>query len=403
MMLAIYLAAPEVENDRRALNTFYGMRRAKKEGRVMGIAPFGYVNRSKEDGKKYIGLKEPEASNIRWAFNEITKGILAADQVRQAMNKKGKKMSRSAFHVAMRNPVYCGKVFIPKYKDEEAYLVQGQHEPIISEILFYKAQGIMDGNIRKERPNVKILSDDNLPLRGFLICPDCGRNLTGSASKGSKGGLYYYYHCIPKCGFRKSASMANSLFEKELVNYEFPAVMKDILQDVLKANYLKFTSVFDDRRKAISVEIESYNVKLGKARDMLFSEKIDADDYKEVKEECKKRLDELEVELSSCLQERKKLDIKDSLDMVLKTLSKLSTVYKEGNMEIKRFIIDSIFPEKLLFDGMAYRTPRVNVIAQQTSFVYKGLAHKKNRTNESFSHLSGLVAKTGVEPVTSGL
>ncbi|KQT26179.1 hypothetical protein ASG22_05780 [Chryseobacterium sp. Leaf405] len=35
MMLAIYLAAPEVENDRRTLNTYYGMRRAKKEGRLM--------------------------------------------------------------------------------------------------------------------------------------------------------------------------------------------------------------------------------------------------------------------------------------------------------------------------------------------------------------------------------
>jgi site-specific DNA recombinase len=32
MMLAFYLAAPEVENDRRALNTFLAMRRAKKEG-----------------------------------------------------------------------------------------------------------------------------------------------------------------------------------------------------------------------------------------------------------------------------------------------------------------------------------------------------------------------------------
>lgn len=37
MMLAIYLAAPEVENDRRALNTFYGMRRAQKEGRKEGL------------------------------------------------------------------------------------------------------------------------------------------------------------------------------------------------------------------------------------------------------------------------------------------------------------------------------------------------------------------------------
>src|ERR1700742_4973609 len=41
MMLAIYLAAPEVENDRRALNVFHGMRRARKEGRYMGLAPIG--------------------------------------------------------------------------------------------------------------------------------------------------------------------------------------------------------------------------------------------------------------------------------------------------------------------------------------------------------------------------
>lgn len=39
MMLAFYLAAPEVENDRRALNTTNGMRRARKEGRWMGPAP----------------------------------------------------------------------------------------------------------------------------------------------------------------------------------------------------------------------------------------------------------------------------------------------------------------------------------------------------------------------------
>lgn len=43
MMLAFYLAAPEVENDRRALNVIHGMRRARKEGRYMGLAPIGYT------------------------------------------------------------------------------------------------------------------------------------------------------------------------------------------------------------------------------------------------------------------------------------------------------------------------------------------------------------------------
>jgi len=42
IMLSIYLAAPEVDNDRRALNILAGMRRAKKDGRWLGNCPIGY-------------------------------------------------------------------------------------------------------------------------------------------------------------------------------------------------------------------------------------------------------------------------------------------------------------------------------------------------------------------------
>ncbi|WP_083401140.1 recombinase family protein [Pedobacter antarcticus] len=64
MMLAFYLAAPEVENDRRALNTFHGMRRARKEGRWMGPAPIGYTNKVTEDGRKvYLSCRAPSVNN----------------------------------------------------------------------------------------------------------------------------------------------------------------------------------------------------------------------------------------------------------------------------------------------------------------------------------------------------
>ncbi len=52
MMLAVYLTAPEIENDRRGLNTKAGIRQAKKEGRWTGKAPMGYINRIYENGKK---------------------------------------------------------------------------------------------------------------------------------------------------------------------------------------------------------------------------------------------------------------------------------------------------------------------------------------------------------------
>jgi site-specific DNA recombinase len=72
-----------VENDRRALNVFDGMRRAKKEGSWMGSAPIGYINKTDDHGRKYIAPKEPEASIIKWAFQELANGVFAADQIRK--------------------------------------------------------------------------------------------------------------------------------------------------------------------------------------------------------------------------------------------------------------------------------------------------------------------------------
>ena len=43
-------------------------------------------------------------------------------------------------------------------------------------------------------------------------------------------------------------------------------------------------------RVDISLEIYIFNAKLSKVRDLLFTEKIGADDYKEIKNECKKTL-----------------------------------------------------------------------------------------------------------------
>lgn len=80
-MLAFYLAAPEVENDRRALNVIHGMRRARKEGRYMGLAPIGYANRTDEGGRKCIAPKEPEAGIIRWSYEKIAEGIYNTEQI----------------------------------------------------------------------------------------------------------------------------------------------------------------------------------------------------------------------------------------------------------------------------------------------------------------------------------
>jgi site-specific DNA recombinase len=193
MMLAFYLAAPGVENDRRALNVFFGMPRARKEGRYMGLAPIGYLNKTDELGRKYITPNEPQASILRWAFEEIAAGIYNTKQIFKRAKEKGFKATRSLFWFAIRNPVYCGKIIVPKHKDEETIFVKGQHEPLIFETIFYEVQDVLNGRGRKYR--LKVEAHDSLPLRGYIICQMCGKVLTGSASKG-RNRYYPYYHWV---------------------------------------------------------------------------------------------------------------------------------------------------------------------------------------------------------------
>lgn len=399
MMLAIYLAAPEVENDRRALNTFYGMRRARKEGRYMCKAPFGYINRSKENGMKYIAVNEQESFVLKWAFNEIAKGVLAADQVRQQMNKyvKKRKISKSNFHVLIRNPLYCGKIFIPKHKDEEAHFVEGQHESIIDEKLFNAVQQILDGNKRAIRPNVKTLSDENLPLRGFLICPKCQRNLTGSASKG-RNGRYYYYHCTASCGFRQRAENANEIFEKGLMTLEIKEPIKKILKKILIDNYQKYIQNPINEKKEIAKQIDELNKKLSTARNKLLSEIIDDQEYLTIKKDYKNQIETLEEELNKSEEKREISNIGQIINGAIEAITNIAKLYTHSGIQTKREIIGSIFPEKLEFDGKHYRTARMNTVAYYIFQINNELHQNKNRTNNQFDHLSCLVPEAGIEP-----
>ena len=212
IMLAFYLAAPEVENDRRALNIIVGIRRARKEGRWVGTAPLGYKN-VRDDFNKPIIIPSDDAANIKIAFDELALGTYDIEEVRRRCNERGLKCSRSNFWNLVRNPLYCGKIYISPYKNEEATFSTGIHTPLVTETLFYEVQDVLNG--KRKRLTVKNTIKDELPLRGLLECRQCGGKLSGSASKGN-GGYYYYYHCQKGCNERFKAKEANHIFAEEL-------------------------------------------------------------------------------------------------------------------------------------------------------------------------------------------
>ncbi|HXK00082.1 MAG TPA: recombinase family protein [Gelidibacter sp.] len=387
IMLAFYLAAPEVENDRRALNVFHGMRRAKKEGRYMGPAPVGYVNKITEDKKKYIALHEFEAPILKWAFDQILANSFNTEQIWKVVREKVKgkgRFSKNNFWVALRNPVYCGKIFIPPYKDEEGYFVVGQHQPLISEEAFAEIQDILDGRTRVLKP--KIVSIESLPLRGFLKCSKCERMLTGSASRGKMGKYYSYYHCSSSCGTRFKAELVNEAFIKQL-RYLSPKIgMVDVFIEAFISDFNEQLKDQNSERANIINEIDKQNKRYQNALIKNADGEMDYDDFRVLKNLTKERIEKLEKQMNALASVD--TEIRNLAASALKKVANIDRRYENGDIEEKRVVLSSMFPDFLVFDGIQHRTPRLNsaiALIYQSASKLQGI---KKGTNLTFLDLS---------------
>jgi site-specific DNA recombinase len=394
IMLAFYLAAPEVENDRRALNVTVGMRRAKKEGRWMATAPKGYVNVINEQKKKVIA-PSPDAKYIKWVFEEINKGILHADQVRKLANKNGFKISRAYFWSMIRNPVYCGKIYIPAHKDEDACFVRGIHEPLINEELFYNVQDILSG--RKKNIQSRGQQKEELALRGFLVCKRCGGNLTGNASKGM-GGKYFYYHCQPGCPERIKADVANNEAIKELQKISAKKEAINLYRLILEKELKKSSKESTEDKEKIGAEIKKNQERIDNAQQLMLDDELPLSEYKSIKsryEEVIRRLQEQIADSSPKISDYKKY-----LDFGFNLLEKVDEFYCSAKPAIKLQTLSSMYAEKFVFENNSYRTP---IYREELALILSTGAdsspNKKGQNQKSLT-LSSQVVPTGIEPVS---
>ncbi|UQB69654.1 hypothetical protein [Epilithonimonas zeae] len=114
------------------------------------------------------------------------------------------------------------------------------------------------------------------------------------------------------------------------------------------------------KRKEISSKIITLNNRLNSAREKYLEDKLDFEDYQWIKNESKKKIDALEMDLQGQKLTGKSIHIKTKLDQVLKVLPTLSQLYAIGDSDTKRTIVCSIFTEKLEFDETTFRTPKIN-------------------------------------------
>lgn len=344
IMLAMYLATSEVENDRRSINVRLGLRRARLEGKWTAKAPIGYRNMTTPIGQKYIAPYEPEASILQTAFQTISHQDTSVGAVYHQSVLLGLKCSKSHFYELLKNPIYCGKIIIPAFQSEKAHLVNGNHEKLVTATLFDQVQKILCQKSYKLRCN-KEMSDD-LILRGIMLCPNCGKVLTGSASKG-RSKWYYYYHCSQGCSFRVRADEVNNgfvLLIKELVAQEpFLVLCNKLVKNILglkrKENEMKHTQLSAEATKLIDRAVN--------AQYLFTKGMIDYDDYILIKDNCKLSLNNYTTRIL-------KLDA-DTAAKIFDTkqtplLNSIGILYDRSDISIKKRIVYMIFKRRAILN-----------------------------------------------------
>ena len=308
--------------------------------------------------------------------------------------QKGFKSSKSVFANILNNHLYYGGVFLKAYKDEKESIIEGIHEPIITKALFDKVQQVIN-NRRRGKKHLPKTFNEKFPLKGFLRCPICDKQLTASTSKG-RTEYYNYYHCVSPCKGRFTSEEVHDMVNTFLSDITFDKQFQELYFEIIKE---KLTD--ETKQKALGAKhyenLNSIEDKLIKLQDLY----IDGDMDKAGYESAKQRYENIRVELKS--KEATSEDSKKLVELYNRATKKLIDIdiqYNNSNLEQKRKIIGSIFEKNIQFENKKVRTANLNPILNEITSINKGLEGIKKKDLTKKLVKSSMVTAEGFEPPT---
>ena len=397
-MLAFYLIMPEIDNDRRSMKVKEGIRQALKQGRWIRKAVIGYKNSRDENNKPIMIINTETTPLVQYAFEAYANGTSQAE-IRRELARKGLKIPKSSMSGLFRREAYIGKIVVPALNDEPMMIVEGVHDAIIDEDLFFKVQAMLSDGIKKGNKVAKLKARrDELPLRGFLLCSNCGGTVTGSRSRGRLGKRYFYYHCNHCKKERYPAHVINDNFENILSYFEVDSKVQELYNLIMKKMLVSSGLDSELESNKIKVKLDNETKRLENLQDLLVDQTIDADDYKIMRNRYKSVIVDLQDKLNSIKQT--KSGYEKYVASGLNLMQNLSNTYKNCTVALKQEVIGSIFSEKLVFDGNKCRTQNINQAILMILSI--GMAFRKNK-NEQLpfnKQLFAWVGPPGLEPGT---
>ncbi len=399
-MLAIYCGVVHTEDEKISKRTRDGIRENLKKGHWCNHAPRGYrhhrIGVYKDYNTKMV-IDESTAPMIRRLFKEVAQGFESADAIRKRICPE---IPRTSFMQMLHNVLYIGKVRVPALDDEEEQIVDGQHEALIDEETFYRVQDMIEGRNRRKHTLVKGKKPHpDFYLRGYVVCPDCGRPITASFSHGN-GGKYPYYHCM--CSPRHYSIRAEKMND-EFVRYvgglkprdEIMKLYNGILISMREegsADMKKQVKQLEDRK-------QTFEARKKRVKEDYWDGNLTKEEYNEHINGIEEDINNLQKQIEGVLTSIR-TNLNPKLEYSICLINNLDKYFEDAPIEIKQRLLSSMFPEKVEFDGKSFQTEKYNAVVDA---IYNETKQLRGIKKDNSDELSVSVAGEGFEPTTSGL
>ena len=396
------------ENYNRKQHTIPGMKKFVKSGQNFGVAPIGYdhfgprvTDPLKRDIVQRIVVNE-EGLELRKAWNWKLEGLSDAEITRK-LSALGISITKQKISRMWRNAFYCG-IQTNSFLDGKP--IKGNWEPLVSEADFLAVQRILDGNNQGytiERNN------GGRPLIGTLLCPECGKKLTGYVVK--RKGLHYY-NC-PRCkgininaksSHKMNTKGAHQMFMELLESYRLDEQYIQPFMLQLKKTFSSMNREALENRAVCSKRMKKLEEELNTLDERFAFGRFDDDAlYHRLRTKKQEEIDQVKEQMADTDVEISNLDfyIKKSIEIS----QNIHNYWQLGTLEEKRKLQKLVFPEGIVIDtkNRVYLTSKVNSLFLAKSQFQRDSEGGNKKLPTDSDEESSLVAGVGLEPTTFGL
>ena len=292
---------------------------------------------------------------------------------------------------------YAGLIKVPANKDEPETIVKGLHQSIVNKDVFDKVQFILNKKSRYKQKANKL--NEQLPLRVYLKCSNCGSNLTGSGSRSKTGDRHYYYHCNPRkgCGERFKVKDAHMAFDQLIDEITPSKEVCDLFKLILEKNYQSAEKSKYQEKLRVEKEIEKLEDRGEKLLEKLLDGVVANDIYSIHDKKIRQEINQKSQEVFELGDHEKELN--EYIDFGIYLLENFKSLYNTVGVEVKNKLLSSILEEKLEYKDKEYRTPKFK---EGFEFIYMNINKLEvviTKREDNLSKISPLVLEMGLEPI----